>query len=149
MLAVLLLFFLYNTLVWGGPFSTSYARMLEFRDGEAILTPFRVRVSPDATVFVSDWSRKLVGEAGLLPYNLCLIGLPIALVSLRRAPVVNFHLWCLGAALVYTLYIFSYQQWMVSHHGNRFLLPAIYLYLLSLIPAIAELIERLRAKSDY
>ena len=99
---------------------------------------------PDMSVFLTNWSQKLVSESGLLPYNLCLIGLPCVLCWLCQMRVRTFQLWCLGSALAYTLYIFSYYQWMVSTYGNRFLLPAIYLYLLSLIPIIPDLVERVR-----
>lgn len=140
--SVLLSFFLYNSAMWGSPFLTSYARLLEFRRGEAVVMQFKG--GPDMSVFLTNWSQKLVSESGLLPYNLCLIGLPCVLCWLCQMRVRTFQLWCLGSALAYTLYIFSYYQWMVSTYGNRFLLPAIYLYLLSLIPIIPDLVERVR-----
>jgi hypothetical protein len=116
---------------WGSPFLTSYHRLPAFYKGMMVLSAHPIGF--DLEVLYSDIISKLFSPQGLLPYNLSFITLPWVLIYTWRQKD-PFRLLCLLSAFIYTLYIFSYPMWNSTSHGNRFLFPAIYLYLLSFIP---------------
>ncbi|MEY4667467.1 MAG: hypothetical protein RL518_166 [Pseudomonadota bacterium] len=130
---VLVLFGLFNYYMWGNPLLTAYSRLPGFRNGEMVLSP--TSIGFDLSVFLSRWEEKVFSSRGLLPYNLSVVALPLVVVSLWRARD-RFRWTCFLSATAYTLYIFSYPMWDTTSNGNRFLMPAIYLYLLCFIPVI-------------
>lgn len=116
---------------WGSPFLTSYHCIPAFYKGAVVLSTHPIGF--DLKVLYSDMIDKIFSPQGLLPFNLSFIALPWVLIyTLKQKD--SFRLWCLLSAAIYTLYIFSYPMWNVTSHGNRYLFPAIYLYLLSFIP---------------
>ncbi len=136
---IMLLFGAYNYYMWGSPLTTAYSRLPGFRDGAMILPPHPFGF--DLQVFLSQWTDKLFSSTGLLPYNLSILALPLVVASLYRER--DFFRWvCLLSATGYSMYIFSYPMWDNTFHGNRFLLPAIYLYLLCFIPLIGKVETR-------
>ncbi|MCI5065452.1 hypothetical protein MRY87_06975 [bacterium] len=140
------LFLLTNYYLFGNPFLTSYQRLPVFHNGEMILLahPFGFNLS----TFVTDWPDKLFGSNGLVLYNLSFAALPLVLVYLWRCrQEQRFQMICLLTGLGYSLYIFSYPMWSATSYGNRFLLPAVYLYLFSFIPFAGQFESSLQAKS--
>lgn len=134
--AVLGLFLMINYLWWGDPFVTTYSRLPSFHKGEMVLLnhPFGFNWE----VFLSDWSMKLFSKKGIVSFNLSLIALPLVFISVlyKGSP---FEKGCVIIAVGYALYIFSYPMWSATYYGNRFLLPAIYLYLIPFITVTSRM----------
>jgi hypothetical protein len=131
---VLCLYFLVNHLMWGGPLVTSYDRVAAFGPDGNIFIEHHPR-GFNMSVFLSDWWRKLFGfRVGLMTFNPALIALPWVCAWAWHSEQRSFALTTLAGSVVCGLYMFSYEQWDVSYVGNRFLLPSVYLYLLSFIP---------------
>lgn len=133
---VILINGLLNYTWWGSPFLTSYHNIPAFHNGTMISSQHPLGF--DLDVLFSNMMEKLLSPQGLLPYNLSFIALPWVLTYTwkQKDP---FRLLCLLSAAIYTFYIFSYPMWKVTDFGNRFLFPAIYLYLLSFIPWLGRL----------
>lgn len=143
--SVVCLYLVVNDLMWGGPFVTAYHRIAAFGpDGQ----PF-IEQHPqgfNTSVLLSDWWRKLFGaRVGLLTFNPALIALPWVCAWVWHSKHRWFALTTLTAGVLYGLYMFSYEQWDTSFMGNRFLLPSVYLYLLSFIPWCSGLLQSIRA----
>ncbi len=132
----LVIFFGVNYLLWGDPFTTAYERLPGFRNGELFISPHPLGL--DLHTFVGDWSAKLWGRQGILPFTPCVALLPLVLLAFRHQRERWFQGVCLFAALAYTLYIFSYPMWMVTDMGNRFLLAATFLFIPSCIGFVAK-----------
>jgi len=130
-----LLFAGYNYHLWGDPFLTAYSRLPEFANGVVRLA--RHPVGFDLGVLFSRWDEKIFSSHGLLPYNLCFLAFPWVVLSLIRKSD-RFMRICFMVAVGYAIYIFSYPMWHVTDWGNRFLLPAVYLYMLCFIPLIGR-----------
>jgi hypothetical protein len=97
----------------------------------------------NASIFFGNWWQKLFGRrVGLVTFDPALLALPWVLAWARRAANASFALITLAGGLAYALYAFSYELWDVSFIGNRFLLPAIYLYALSFIPWCSARLRR-------
>jgi hypothetical protein len=137
----LALFLLVNDLLWGSPFLVSYSRLPSFHNGQMIIAPHPL--VGDLETFIRDWSSKLLSSKGLIPYNLAFLAFPFVLLSIWRHREWRFQLVCLLTGLGYSLYIFSYPMWAVTYYGNRFLLPAIYLYLIPFMVYLGALETRL------
>lgn len=136
------IFLVLNYLLWGDPFTTAYGRLPGFRNGELFISPHPVGF--DLETFLNGWSEKLWGEAGLFPMASCLLLFPFVALSLRHQSERWFQAVCLSTALLYTLYIFSYQMWMVTGPGNRFLLTATCLYIPSCVAFLARIVPEAR-----
>lgn len=130
------LFLWMNHEMWGSSFTTVYGRLPGFRSGELFISPHPMGF--DRATFVSDWPSKLWGEKGIFPFTLCAALLPAVVLSLWKQSEKVFQSICLGTAVFYALYIFSYPMWMASNHGNRFLLAATFLYIPSCVSFIAR-----------
>ena len=128
---VLVFFGLFNYAVWGGPLVTSYGRIPEFVEGQMVISQHPIGF--DLNVLLTDWLNKLFGEGGLASYNFSIFLLPMAIRDVFKQKARKIELQLLLVSLVYTVFIFSYPYWMASFYGNRFLLPAIFLYLFSVI----------------
>lgn len=136
------IFLVVNYLLWGNPFTTAYDRLPGFRGGELFISQHPVGF--DLETFRSGWPAKLWGETGILPATSCLFLLPLVVLSLRHQSERWFQAVCLSTALLYTLYILSYQMWMVTGPGNRFLLTATCLYIPSCIAFLARVVPEAR-----
>ena len=125
-------FMLTNQLIFGSPFTTAYqAAAYILPDGSFVLDTHPLGFS--LQTLLSDWGKKLFSlEVGALPYNLALILWPLAIWQTIKAKD-RFLLITSAGALIYTLFIFSYQFWDASPAGNRFLLPAVYLMALPIL----------------
>ena len=142
----ILIFLLANYYLFGNPLLTSYQRQPDFINGEPVL--FAHPFGLDMSTFFSNWSEKLFGSKGLLTYNLSFAAFPFVLLHLWKDRIKQrFQIVCLLTGLAYMLYIYSYPMWDVTVYGNRFLLPTIYLYLLSFIPFAGQLESKLRAQA--
>lgn len=128
---VLVFYGFFNYLLWGSPLVTSYGRIPEFIDGQMVISQHPVGF--DLNVLLTDWSNKLFGEGGLASYNFSIFLLPLVIRDVFKQKNRKIELYLLLVSLVYTVFIFSYPYWMASFYGNRFLLPAIFLYLFSVI----------------
>lgn len=120
-----------NRFLFGQAFTTTYTHIPAFANGTMVM--YRHPLGFDTQVFLSQWSSKLFGQTGLLPFNLALVALPFVVIWTFKAKTRSFLLFCNATALLYSIYIFSYPMWTASFYGNKFLLPAIYLYLFSFI----------------
>jgi hypothetical protein len=134
--------FMLNYILWGDSFATAYQRLPSFRNGELFISTHPVGF--DLETFLSDWPAKLWGETGVFPVTSCLFLLPLVVISLRHQRDRWFEGVCLSTALLYTLYIFSYQMWMVTGPGNRFLLTATCLCIPSCIAFLARVVPEAR-----
>jgi hypothetical protein len=143
---VLVLFLGVNYVMWGSPFSTSYSRLPGFSNGEMIMAPHPMGF--DSAVLANDWLRKIYGDVGLVPYNLSILAVPFVVVSLLKESARWPRSLFLITAILFTLYIFSYPMWSASVYGNRFLFPAIYLYLFSFIPYVGRFEIKLKEKTE-
>jgi hypothetical protein len=125
-----------NGILWGSPLHTSYSRLPLFIAGSEHIQGHPLGFNVE--VLLSDWRNKLFSDHGLLPFNLSILALPWVVASMIKK-FDRFKLVCLSTALVYTGYIFSYPMWSSSINGNRFLLPAIHLYLIFFIPLLGRM----------
>jgi len=143
--SVLCLYLLVNALMWGGPLVTAYHRVVAFGpDGEVFIEHHPQGLN--LNVLLSDWGHKLFdSHVGLLPFNPVLIGFPWVCAWAWRCDHRWFALSTLTGSVLYGLYMFSYERWEASYVGNRFILPSVYLYLLSFIPWFSNLLESVRA----
>jgi hypothetical protein len=140
------IFLVVNYLLWGSPFTTAYQRLPSFRNGELFILPHPLGF--DLETFVSDWPTKLWGPAGIFPLTSCLFLSPLVVLSARHRSERWFEGVCLSTGLLYTLYIFSYQMWMVTGPGNRFLLAATCLYIPSCIAFLARVMPETRGAEE-
>ena len=126
------IFMLSNQLIFGSPFTTAYqAAAYILPDGSFVLDTHPLGFS--LQTFLSEWGKKLFSlEVGALPYNLALIFWPLAIWQIIKTRDRFLFVTSLGA-IIYTLFIFSYQFWATSPVGNRFLLPAVYLMILPIL----------------
>jgi hypothetical protein len=119
---------------WGEPFLTAYHRLPHFIAGDMILR--RTPLGFNWAIFSADWLNKLFGPNGAFSFNVALVAAPWVLATLLRHKERGFLLSCCGLGLLYSLYVFSYPMWSSSSmYGNRFLLPAIFIYIPSLLVA--------------
>jgi hypothetical protein len=145
MSVVVALFLFLNSLMWGSPFKIAYSCLPAFDRGVLVLSQhpagFEVRS------LMTGWGLKLFGKNGAITYNPALLLLPCVLWCLRGDPHRRWFGVILGTALLYSIYIFSYPMWDASHQGNRFLLPAVSLYLIPFIAVFGALERRLKRSS--
>lgn len=130
----------YNQIIWGNPIATPYTFVPVFYDGQQMLSEHPVGFSWE--VLGRDWFRKLFGLTGLMPANIGFIFAPFVAIFCWTHRHRRFLLKVYGSALFYMMYVFSYEMWSVSALGNRFLFPAIYLYLVLLVGFIDHLVNR-------
>jgi hypothetical protein len=142
--SVLFLYLATNTLMWGGPFVTAYHRIAAFAPDGALFIehhPQGFRLN----VLVGNWWQKLFDlRVGLVVFNPALVAFPWVCAWARRFADKWFTWSTLGASMLYGLYMFSYEHWDVSFVGDRFLLPSVYLYILSFIPWCSGLVQSIR-----
>lgn len=139
-------FLITNWVMWGSPWETAYSHLPMFYNGEMKVTP--IPLGGDLRVLMSDWPRKLFGpNVGLVSFNLSLLALPLVLTALRNHWQRRFLFFCLLVGFLNFCYVFSFQWWFVSTHGNRFMLPSIFLYLIAFATFIGRYEIRLRNKA--
>ncbi len=137
---VLMLFLFINSLMWGDPLATSYSRTPHFSAGRLLFLSHPVGF--DLQTLFSDLPEKLFSASrGLILYNPILFTAPWVVWFSLHHPEKRFLLCTLSGAFLYCLYIFSYQMWHATTAGNRFLFPAIYLYLPAAILYLAHSIK--------
>lgn len=135
----LILYTLNNYYLWGSPFLTSYDRIPFFdENGQMFITEHLKGF--DWMELRSNLKEKLFGlKHGLITYNLCYLAFPLVIWHIKNTKLkISFCSLLLGS-IIYTIYIFSYGYLEASGIGNRFLLPAIYLYLICFGIYVAEI----------
>ena len=132
--AGLLLFCSFNYCLFGHPLLTSHDRLVAFLNGELLYAqkPFEfsgaAKLSLD--VFQNSWYEKLLSfDRGLLPFNPVFFLSPLLLPLFVHGRNLRVHAFCLGALLTQGLVVFSYEVWHANGIGNRYLFPAIILFL--------------------
>lgn len=132
-----------NTHLFGGPLTTAYDRILIVVDGEATL--YSHRADFDYPIFKGARGQLLDSEKGLLWTS------PITLLALfgfanlwRRHRA--FAIYTLVSGLGLFVVFSAYQAWMMSHAGNRFLMPVVVLGCLPLASLVDWLLNRRRSR---
>ena len=123
-------FGLYNNYNWGSPLLTAYSSLPRFMNGEMLVKGHHMGF--DFKELCSNWGEKLFSSKGLLPFNLALLALPVLVLRMLKTGSRQHWIW-MCTVLAYTTFIFSYKYWWTTSGGNRFLLPAIYLYIVLLL----------------
>ncbi len=130
----------YNQIIWGNPVATPYTFVPVFLDGQQLLSGHPMGFSWE--IFSRDWVKKLFGLTGIFPANLGFVFFPCVAIFCWNHRYRRFLLKLLGISLIYRAYVFFYEMWNVSALGNRFLFPAIYLYLVLLHGFLDHLVNR-------
>ena len=117
-----------NMFFFGEWFTSIYHHLPLFKAGIMGIDPHPIGFNP--LVLSADWSKKLFdADIGLLRWNPILLAFPYVIwrttTQSRRLP--GFML--LLSSALFALYIFSYPMWHMTHSGNRFLFPSIFLFL--------------------
>lgn len=141
----LLLVGFYNFHIWGNPVASPYSFVPAFNDGRQVLSYHPIGFS--WRELTEDWWSKLFGLTGLVPVNLGFIFSPFVFIFCWKHRNSRFLLRIFSAFVFYICYVFSYEMWDVSALGNRFLFPAIYLYLVLLVGYLGQFERRWRSNS--
>lgn len=137
-----------NHLMYGSPWLTPYQRLPGFdAQGQMLLMPHEVGFS--LQTLCHDWGDKLFSsKVGLILFNPVVILVPFCFIVIGWHKERRFLALTLSASLFYALYVFSYSAWPWSHLGNRYLMPSIYLSLLSLMVLLHSVWKRVTGKSN-
>lgn len=132
-------FLLINYLLWGAPLITAYSRLPRYFGETAIITSHPYGF--DLDTFLSKWDRKLFSKVGLLPYNSAFLLLPFTYHFISYSRYSKFLFYSVLISGSYVLYMFSYEMWDASFYGNRFIMPAIYLYLIAVLAGMCNILK--------
>lgn len=133
---------LYGYVVWGNPIAGPYTFVPVFQDGQQVLSSHPIGFSFEE--LKREWWRKLFSLTGLVPANLGFGLAPLVAIFCWKHRRRKFLMTILGISVIYILYVFSYEMWDISAYGNRFLFPAIYLYLILFVGYLGQFEHLLR-----
>jgi hypothetical protein len=135
----------FNFLLWGDALSGPYARTEHYFKGQVVFTPsYHSLNSFSLENFLTNIGTKLFSlNEGMISVNPLFAVALIGIFYCSKHPQRRFILSCFFAGLTYTLLMLSYSYW-IGAGGRRFVLPAVFLISLAVIPLIEKFSAKLK-----